>query len=262
MIEIFQAGVIGLIQGLTEFLPVSSSAHLILIPALLGWPEQGLAFDIVVHVATLLAVVWHYRHDCFKIASALFQSTPSPNRRLSWWLSFSPLPLVVLTLALGSELIHELRTPTVIAWSCIFFSLPLILAQYLHSRRQAPHASEAPWWILIVIALAQALAVIPGASRSGITLAAGVCCGLSLPQATRYAFLMAIPTIVLAFGYELIHLSGTLDMHLPSLLTGFIIAFLVALLCIRAFCYGVSKIGLYPFIVYRVLLGGIILMLL
>jgi undecaprenyl-diphosphatase len=127
MISWTQTILISLVQGLTEFLPISSSAHLILVPTLFNWPEQGLAFDIVVHCGTLLAVLCSLRHICFRIVSAMLFNRPGEDRRLGWWLCLSPLPLVIATLALGSSTIDALRSPSmmlgskrnVCAWPCV-----------------------------------------------------------------------------------------------------------------------------------------------
>lgn len=259
MIEWIQAVVVGIVQGLTEFLPISSSAHLLFIPALFGWPEQGLAFDIVVHVATLLAVFICFRADCFCLLKAVVLNQPSTERLIGWWLLLSPIPLIIATLLLGASTIDALRTVAVIAWSTIIFALFLALAQYRANRCSSTHRSLL--FALLVMAFAQAFAIIPGASRSGVTLAAGVLCGLSLPQATRYAFLMAIPTITLAFAYELMHHQISIAGDGPTLLVGFISAFVTAIVCIKAFCRWVSVIGLMPFVFYRLLLGVCLLTL-
>ena len=250
-----QTLVVALVQGLTEFLPVSSSAHLIIVPALFDWPEQGLAFDIVVHLATLLAVLWVLRKQCWQMFSAVCRGRRDTHARQGWWLIFSPLPLILATLVLGSDRVHELRQPVVIAIATIVFALPLLFAQWRASENDLTPS----WKILLFMACAQACAVIPGASRSGVTLAAGALAGLSLPQAARLSFLMAIPTIVLAFVYELAQSSAFAGVNFFQLGVAFVTAFMTATLSIVFFLKLVQTLGLIPFVVYRFMLGVFLL---
>ena len=191
---------LALVQGLTEFLPVSSSAHLILVPQLLGWPDQGLDFDVAVHLGTLIAVVAYFRHDIVKLFLAWFASitkrTMTPEARLAWGVILGTIPAGLVGLLFKDYIEVYLRSPMVIAATTIIFGLLLWLAD----RRARLERSELSlnWQDFLVIGGAQAIALIPGTSRSGITLTAGLLLGLTREAAARYSFLVSIPISVLS----------------------------------------------------------------
>ena len=193
MAEILQAVVLALIQGLTEFLPISSAAHLILAPRLLGWADQGLAFDVAVHVGSLVAVMTYFRAELRTMASHWWGSLGGGPRtadaRLAWAVLWGTVPAVVAGLLLKTKIAGELRSPTVIALATIGFGLVLWLADARGARVRDEFSLRAH--DILLIGCAQALALIPGTSRSGITMSAALLLGLSRAGAARFSFLLS-----------------------------------------------------------------------
>jgi undecaprenyl-diphosphatase len=260
----FQVTVLALLQGLTEFLPISSSAHLVLVPVLTGWQDQGLAFDVAVHVGTLAAVVTYFRRELAAMAGAWWHSLGSvpmgPEARLAWAVLFATVPAGLAGLLLKDYIELYLRSPLVIAWATIGFGLLLGWADLSGRRRRDEHAIR--WSDVLVIGCAQALALIPGTSRSGITITAGLALGLSRQGAARFSFLLSIPIIALAGGYEVFALlQRPTQAHWGFLILGALISALSAYLCIHLFLELLDRIGMLPFVIYRLALGAALLWL-
>jgi undecaprenyl-diphosphatase len=256
-----QAVILALLQGLTEFLPISSSAHLILMPTLFGWEDQGLAFDVAVHVGTLLAVVAYFRHDLVRLLGAWLQSLAgrgmNTEARLAWLVLLGTVPVVLAGLLLHDLIETALRSPLVIAVTTIVFALLLGWADRF-SRHQRDEYSLGLKDVLM-IGLAQALALIPGTSRSGITMTAGLALGLTRSAAARFSFLLSIPVIALAGGYEARKLLQlTEPVAWDALLLGTAVAGISAFLCIHFFLRLIERIGMLPFVIYRLLLGAVL----
>lgn len=263
MIEWWQALILALLQGLTEFLPISSSAHLILPTLLLGWPDQGLAFDVAVHVGTLLAVLGYFRRDLARLTRAGWMGIKTRRMNAALGeiacLALASVPALVAGLLLGDRA-EALRTLPVLAATSIVFALLLAFAD---RRRAAPRAAaRVNWPTALFIGLAQAFALIPGASRSGVTISAALLAGLSRAQAARFSFLLSIPIIAgaavlkardwLSAGDAV---SGTLlALAIPA-------AALTAYACIALFLAWVERVGMLPFVVYRLVLGTVLLAL-
>ncbi len=249
--------ILGLIQGLTEFLPVSSSAHLILLPALAGWKDQGIVYDIAVHAGSLGAVVLYFRKDIQGIIKgwlATFSAGSTEKDFLLWYLMLATIPVGLAGLLLHDFVATSLRSPQVIATASIVFGLVLWWADKYgaHSRIQ----SGISWRDALIVGCAQALAIIPGTSRSGITITAGLMLGLDRQSASRFSFLLAIPVIILAAGYESYKLSsGQVDIDWIALFTIMAVAFVSALLAIHYFLKLLDRTGMLPYVIYRVLLG-------
>jgi undecaprenyl-diphosphatase len=240
-----QAVMLALLQGLTEFLPISSSAHLVLMPRLAGWEDQGLAFDVAVHVGTLLAVVTYFRHELAK----------TPESRLAWQVLLATLPIAVTGLLLHDVIETYLRSPLVIAVTTVLFGL-LLWWSDRHDRQRRDESSLRISDVL-VIGFAQVLALIPGTSRSGITMTAGLALGLTRTAAARFSFLLSVPTILMAGAYEtfrLVQQPGPVAWEL--LLLGTAVAAISAWLCIHFFLQLIERIGMLPFVIYRLLLGA------
>ncbi len=171
--DFVQVTVLAVVQGLTEFLPISSSAHLILVPVLTGWPDQGLAFDVSVHVGTLAAVVWYFRDELWAMAEAWIRSlrgVPSPDARLAWGVLLGTIPVGLAGLLFGDFIEARLRSPLVIAAATLVFGLALGWADWAGRRERDEH--QLRWTDVLWIGLAQSVALIPGTSRSGITIVA------------------------------------------------------------------------------------------
>jgi undecaprenyl-diphosphatase len=259
---LIQIIVLALVQGLTEFLPISSSAHLILVPVLSDWPDQGLAFDVAVHVGTLSAVIWYFRTEVMRMASdwlrSLKQRQQVGESRLAWAVIWGTIPVAVGGLLLHDLVDTVLRSPLVIAWATIGFGLLLWASDVTGQRQRDEH--HLTWRDVIVIGLAQALALVPGTSRSGITMTAGLFMGLTREAAARFSFLLSIPTIMMAGGYKGMQLvSESVAVDWLAMSIGVALSALTAYLCIHLFLQLLERIGMLPFVLYRLLLGGVLL---
>ncbi|MFA7592755.1 MAG: undecaprenyl-diphosphate phosphatase [Thiohalobacteraceae bacterium] len=262
--ELFHIIVLAVLQGLTEFLPISSSAHLILLPQLADWPDQGLAFDVALHVGTLSAVVLYFRQELRIMlrdwARSLAGHGQTPDSRLAWAVGFGTIPVGIAGLLFAGLIETQLRSPLVIAATTLIFGALLWWADVQGRRVRDEHAIG--WRDVLVIGIAQAIALIPGTSRSGITMTAGLMLGLTREGAARFSFLLSIPVIVLAGGLEtrkLIAAAGTPDWQ--ALAWGTLISAVSAYACIHYFLKLLERIGMWPFAVYRLVLGGVLVML-
>lgn len=262
--DLLQITILALIQGLTEFLPISSSGHLILAPILFDWKDQGLAFDVAVHIGTLAAVVFYFRQDIvnlFKAWLGSFQGQYSAESRLAWGVIIATIPAVVAGLLLRDFIEMYLRSGEVIAWATIGFGILLGFADWSGKRERDEYSLT--WKDILVIGFAQALALIPGTSRSGITMTAGLMLGLTRQAAARFSFLLSIPLILASGLYEskkLIESPQPTDW--TALILGAVIAAMSAYLCIHFFLRLLERIGMMPFVVYRLLLGVFLLFIL
>ncbi len=253
---------LGLLQGLTEFLPISSSAHLILLPLLLGWEDQGLAFDVAVHVGTLIAVVSYFRKNISKLIvgwwQSIFKQQNTQESRLAWMVIVSTIPVVLVGLFAGNLIEIYLRSPLVIAISTIVFGLLLWWADATGQRYK--DETSLTFKAAITVGLYQVLALIPGTSRSGITMTAGLILGLTREAAARFSFLLSVPVIFLAGGLKTIELiNSRVEIDWFAITSGVVISALSAFACISIFLKMLEKVGMLPFVIYRLLLGGFLL---
>ena len=260
--ELWHIIALALLQGLTEFLPISSSAHLILLPSLLGWEDQGLAFDVAVHVGTLSAVVAYFRVEILTLtrdwSRSLITRRTQGDSRLAWAVLLGTIPVGIAGLLLGDIVETSLRSTTVIALATIVFGLLLWWADARGARTRDEHSLR--WKDVLIIGVAQAVALIPGTSRSGITMTAGLMLGLSRQAAARFSFLLSIPVIVLAGGLETIKLArADIAVDWNALIIGTVVSAVSAYLCIHFFLKLLERMGMWPFAVYRLILGGVLL---
>jgi len=261
---ILRAVLLALVQGVTEFLPISSSAHLILVPYLFVWPDQGLAFDIATNTGTLLAVIVYFRRDLLDLARGLLRPDGDtvegmPPRRLLWALAIGTLPVAAAGLALSDWVGSAARDPLIIAATSIGFGLLLWAADRLGRRRRDLDSLSLADALLI--GLAQALALVPGTSRSGATMTAALALGYRRPAAARFSFLLAIPVGLLATGYDLLKvvLGEVPAGDLLPMAVGLVVAAVSAYLVIGGLLAWLQRQTMTPFVVYRVLLGVVIL---
>jgi undecaprenyl-diphosphatase len=257
MLDLIQAAVLAIVQGLTEFLPISSSAHLILVREF-GWSgADDLAFDVAVHVGSLAAVLLYFRKEVAIIAGAFFKRPRSQDARLGWFVVVGTLPIVFAGLVI-KDLVADLRTVLVIALTQVVFGLLLWLADGLGKRERGE--SQMRWSDVLAIALAQALALIPGTSRSGVTMTTGLLVGLTRTASARFSFLLSIPTILAAgtLATKGVIEGGTPIEWLP-MLVGIAVSGVSAYLCIEVFLRLVERMGMTPFVIYRLLLGAVLL---
>ncbi len=253
---------LALLQGFTEFLPISSSGHLILLPKLLGWQDQGLAFDIAVHFGSLLAVITYFRKDLKVIivdwVHSIRERRSVGQSRLGWAVLWGTVPVGLAGLLLHDWTESSLRSNLVIAATTIGFGLLLWLADKRGERERDEHSLR--WTDVLIIGVAQAIALIPGTSRSGITITAGLLLGLTRKGAARFSFLLSIPTIILAAGYQslkVIQTSAPVDIGFVA--TGVLASAITAYACIYLFLALIERIGMLPFVVYRLLLGLVLI---
>ena len=262
--DIVHAIILALVQGLTEFLPVSSSGHLVLLPHIVSWPDQGLAFDVAVHVGSLLAVVCYFRNDIAVIVVDWLRSIGLRRSvglsRLGWAVIVATIPAGACGYVLSSLGTDALRSPVVVGTATVFFGLVLWWAD--RRGRQTRVESDLEWKDVLFIGFAQALALIPGTSRSGITITAGMAVGLTRSAAARFSFLLSIPLIAAAGllqGKQAIEAGVATDW--PAIAVGTLAAGASAYLCIHLFLKLVERVGMTPFVIYRIVLGGLILIL-
>ena len=260
-VDPLQTIVLALLQGVTEFLPVSSAAHLILATELTGWPDQGLGFDIAVHLGALLAVLAYYRQDCGCFAAGawgyLRHRRYDANLDLLLKIVLASLPVTLAGFALYDLVAKELRDALVVAGATLLFGLALWWADGKRGER-----SLLGWGDALLIGLAQALAIVPGTSRSGVTITAALLLGFSRPAATRVAFLLAIPAIGGAAWLAANNLPQTAQAAAWfDLALGAAVAAVSAYLCIWLFAALLERTGLRPYAYYRMALGTALLLL-
>jgi len=262
-VDPIQAIVLAIVQGLSEFLPISSSGHLILLPHFFGWEDQGLAFDVALHIGTLIAVVVYFRRPLTAMTLAWFTSLKrreaTPDSRLAWCVILGTVPVGLVGLAFGGAIEANLRNPLFVAGTLTFFGILMWLADKL--GRQSLDEYSVGWRQAVIIGCAQALALMPGTSRSGITITAGLGLGLTRSAAARFSFLLAVPGIAMAGAYELLKLLSAdeaVDWQMMSL--GLVVSAITGYACIHVLLKVIEKIGLLPFTLYRIFIAAIIVL--
>lgn len=260
--DLIQIFVLALLQGFTEFLPISSSAHLILPSKMLGWADQGLAFDVATHIGTLAAVIFYFRRDVFAISKGWlttgFSKQMDDNGRLAWSIIVATIPAGLVGLIYGDWIEANLRSSEVIAYATIGFGLLLLVAD--HKANEHKSILQMTLLAAVIIGLFQALALIPGTSRSGITITAALFLGFQRDSAARFSFLISIP-LILAAGLlktkDLVEQAAQVDWATIGLAAS--LSAVSAYICIYFFLALINRIGMVPFVVYRLLLGAILL---
>lgn len=260
MIDLFKAVVLGVLQGLTEFLPVSSSAHLRIFPELFGWGDPGAAFTAVVQIGTELAVLIYFRKDIWRIATAWLRSLFRPefrgdaDARMGWYIIIGSLPIVLLGITLKDFIENDFRNLWVIATALVALGVVLGVADRI--GRNSRTMKDIGVREAVLLGCAQAAALIPGVSRSGATISMGRFLGFEREAATRFAFLLAIPAVVGAGLFELKEIpNGHNDFGWAPTVVGTIVSFAVGYAAIAWLLRYVSTNSYTPFVIYRVLLG-------
>ena len=255
-----QAIVLGVIQGLTEFLPISSSAHLRIYPEIFGWGDPGAAFTAVIQIGTELAVLIYFRNDIWRIASMWLRSLVRPelrghlDARMGWFIIVGSLPIVVLGVLLKDVIERDFRNLWIIASMLIVMGLVLGLADRLGSSEKS--IKKITLRDAVLMGLAQALALVPGVSRSGATLSMGRALGYDREAATRYAFLLAIPAVVGAGLFELKDISGAQNPYgVGPTVVATVVSFVVGYAAIAWLLRYVTTHSYTPFVLYRIALG-------
>jgi undecaprenyl-diphosphatase len=256
--------VLALIQGLTEFLPISSSGHLILPEEILGWPDQGLAFDVAVHLGSLLAVVIYFRKDIMAMVvnwslSLVKKPHDAHQARLSWFIVLGTIPAVIFGGLFKNLIETVVRDNSVLVIACTTIIFGLLLWYADAKANQQLSLKDLTVKSVLWIGFAQAVALIPGTSRSGITMTAGLMVGLNKSDAARFSFLLSIPIILAAgllIGLDIVQSTEPFDYS--ALLYGSVLSFVSALACIVLFLKWIERAGFLPFVIYRLILGVVL----
>ena len=266
MVELLKAVVLGTIQGLTEFLPISSSAHLRIYPAMFGWGDPGAAFTAVIQIGTELAVLLYFRKDIWRIGSMWLRSLFKPeyrghlDARMGWFIVIGSVPIVLVGVLLKDVIEDDFRSLWIIGTTLIVLGLILGIADRVGSTRK--ELRDISLRDAVLMGVAQALAVIPGVSRSGATLSMGRFLGYEREAATRYAFLLAIPAVVGAGVFELKEIpNGHNDYGWGPTLVATVVSFVVGYAAIAWLLRYVTTRSYTPFVIYRVALGALTLTL-
>lgn len=258
--SILEAVVLGIIQGVTEFLPVSSTAHLRIVPALVGWGDPGAAYSAVIQLGTVGAVLLYFAKDLVRLTRAFVQSLVArrpfgtEDSRLAWFVGLGTIPIGVLGLLFKKSIETSLRSLYVISGSLIVLAMVLLAAERLASHRRK--LAEMTLKDGLIIGLWQAMALIPGSSRSGTTLTGGLSLGFNRADAARYSFLLSIPATTLAGLFELKHLLAAAE-HPPivMLVVGTVVSFVSGIGAIWGLLRFLRSRSTLVFVVYRVVLG-------
>lgn len=260
--EWIQVIVLAVVQGVSEFLPVSSSGHLLMLPHVFGWPYQGIEFDIALHLGSLIAVCSYFRADlkqlyagCIDVVHSRYQSN---NAHLCLTLVIATLPILVVGALFRTELLDSARTPLMVGISMVCFGLLLGIADQYH--RGNKYVTELTFGSALLIGVAQVFALVPGAGQSAVTITAGLLLGLHRQSAARFAFLLLIPAIVFACIAEVIeHAGQVMQIDYRQAIVAVTITAVTAYLSIHALMVFIHRVGLMPFVIYRLAAGAAVL---
>jgi len=254
--------VLAVIQGLTEFLPISSSAHLLLPSLLFGLNDLGLSFDIAVHAGTLIAVIYYFRKEIALMLKSFFLSDKNllPHRNLAISLIVATIPIVIVGLFVKDLIEQRIFNVEHIAIANIIFAGILLFA-YL-KRKDIKNLYSVTLYSALFVGVFQSLALFPGASRSGTAITAALLLGFNLKDASKFSFMLSIPTIFGALVLLIIEMQSTLEaFNFMNLIIGFFISMIIAFLTIKLFLKFVERIGMIPFVIYRIILGVFLIIL-
>ena len=264
-VSIIEAIVLGLVQGLTEFLPISSSGHLRVVPALAGWEDPGAAFTAVVQLGTMAAVLVYFRRDLWDIGSSWLRAWWTPalrstrQTRLGWYLIIATIPISILGLVFADQIETGVRDVRLVATMLIVFGLVMALADRIGSRSKS--IDEVTTRDGVGIGFAQALALVPGVSRSGATISAGLFLGYRRADAARFSFLLSVPAVVLSGLFEMRNIGAGDGPGLGVTAVGVVVAFVAGYASIAWLLRWLTSHTLTVFVVYRVVLGVVLLVL-
>ena len=261
-----QAIILGISQGLTEFLPISSTAHTLVISRLLGWPDPGAAFTAVTQIGTELAVVLYFRKDLVRIVVAWVASLTNksmrsnPDAKMGWYVIIGTLPIGVAGFLLKTSIETTARNLWIVASALIFMGIVLGLVD--HFAKQSKEQAELTWKHSIYFGIGQALALIPGVSRSGATITAGLAMGFKREVVARYSFLLAIPAVFASAAFTAKDISSDGFVNWPATIVSTLIAFVVGYFVISSLMRYLQTRTFLPFVIYRISLGTLLLVLL
>ncbi len=255
MSDFFQLVVLSFLQGITEFLPISSSAHLIIIPKIFNWGSHGLLFDVSVHFGSLIAVTYYY----FKNISS-FKNIDNSGVHIDFKkIIIGSLPVLMIGFFFHDFIDHNLRTVEIIAITTILFAVPIIFLELF--KKSKKNIAEINYYDILIIGLFQALALAPGTSRSAVIILAALLLGYTRKSAIIISIVLSFPVILLAMVYK-VYTAGEIFLNLLNLVyytSAIFISFLTSYLVIKYFILYINKIGFIPFMIYRILLGSILI---
>ena len=260
-----QAIVLGVVQGLTEFLPISSSGHLRVVPALLGWGDPGVAFTAVVQLGTMAAVLIYFRADLWRVGRSWLASLGDPaqrrtlDARMGWYLILGTIPISVAGLLFADQIETDFRNLYLIGAMLIAFGLVMLWVDMASKQQRGIATVDAR--DSAIVGLAQALALVPGVSRSGATISAGLWRGLDRPAAARYSFLLSVPAVVLSGLFELRHVGGPGGAPTSATVLAVILAFATGYASIAFLLRYLARHTLSAFVAYRLILGAVVISL-
>jgi len=255
----------GIVQGLTEFLPISSTAHLRIVPAFFGWPDPGAAFTAVIQLGTMAAVLLYFRHDLWRIARSWLRSLRDPalrgdlDARMGWYIILGTIPIAIFGFIFRDQIETGARNLYLIGSALIALGLVLYAADEVGRRTRTLEQINRDDGV--TIGFAQALALIPGVSRSGATISAGLFRGFDRPSAARYSFLLSVPAVVLSGVFELRKVGGAHQPDVGAVITATLVAFVVGYASIAFLLRYLVRHTMLLFVVYRVVLGVVVIAL-
>jgi undecaprenyl-diphosphatase len=264
-VDAFQAIVLGIVQGLTEFLPVSSTAHLRIVPAFAGWEDPGAAFTAVVQLGTMAAVLIYFRADLWRITTTWFRSLRDPalrgelDARMGWYIGLGTIPIAVFGFIFSDQIESGGRDLYLIGCALIVMGLVLLYAEHVSTRTR--DLSDIRGRDAALMGFAQALALVPGVSRSGATITGGLFAGFDRESAARYSFLLSIPAVVLSGLFELRKIGDPGGAGFTPTLIATILAFIVGYASIAWMLRWLTSHSTVVFVIYRVALGSLVIVL-
>ncbi|MFA6131074.1 MAG: undecaprenyl-diphosphatase UppP [Patescibacteria group bacterium] len=262
--NIFQAIILGLVQGVTEFLPISSSAHLIIFPEFFGWKEQGYDFDVAVHLATLVAILRTLWPDVRQIVVGLMKRRMTPEALLAAKIFIATLPVMILGLIISDSYLNAIRTLDIVAANLIFWGVILWIADWMHARMKnlVADVRDVTWKQSAMMGMAQAISLLPGTSRSGITMTTGLFMGLDRKVAAKFSFLLGIPAILGAGTFATVDvIQNGFITPWPCIVFGFIAAMISGIIVIQFLFRFLEKFSFKWFAWYRIALGAILIII-
>lgn len=259
LLDLARAAVLGILQGLTEFLPVSSTAHLLIGADLIGFEDEGSVFTVMIQLGSILAVMWLYRQRISDVIVGLPTKPEARRFALMLLLAFLPaIPIALLGEGFITGVLHE--SFTVMAWALILGGFAMMAIERFAPTPTVHDAANTPIWRAIGVGLFQTVAMIPGVSRSGATIFGGLILGLDRRAAAEFSFFLAMPTMIAAFVYDFIKIREFITPdRMAEIAVGFVFAFISALLVVKPFLEFVTRVGFGPFAWYRIVAGAALL---
>jgi undecaprenyl-diphosphatase len=258
-LDLLRAALLGVLQGLTEFLPISSTAHLLLGAELIGYDDPGGAFTVMIQLGSILAVMWLYRQRIIDVIAGLPTKPEARRFALMLFLAFLPAVLIGFFAAdYVKKVLYE--SFIVIGWALLIGGVLMLALERFAPKPVVTDATQTPIWRAVAVGFMQCIAMIPGVSRSGATIYGGLLLGLDRRAAAEFSFFLAMPTMIAAFIYDFLQIKDDIAPdRIAEIAVGFVFAFLSALMVVKPFLEYVTRVGFAPFAWYRIALGALLL---